>query len=33
MLVACVLIPAAFLPRKRIHQDTNPEHTAAAHVH
>jgi len=33
ILVACVLIPAAFLPRKRIHVDTDPEHSAAAHAH
>jgi EmrB/QacA subfamily drug resistance transporter len=33
ILVACVLIPAAFLPRRRITVDTDPEHTAAAHAH
>ncbi len=33
VLVACVLIPAAFLPRKRIEVDSNPEHSAAGHVH
>ncbi len=33
VLVACVLIPAAFLPRKRIHVDKDPAHTAAGHLH
>ena len=33
ILVACVLIPAAFLPRRRITVDTDPEHTAAGHAH
>ena len=33
VLVACVLIPAAFLPRKRIEVDSNPEPSAAGHVH
>ena len=33
VLVACVLIPAWFLPRQRVHRDTNPEHMAAGHLH
>ncbi|MFN8195264.1 MAG: DHA2 family efflux MFS transporter permease subunit [Nocardioidaceae bacterium] len=33
VLVACVLIPAFLLPRRRIQVDTNPEHSAAAHAH
>jgi EmrB/QacA subfamily drug resistance transporter len=33
VLAACVLIPAFFLPRKRIQRDTDPEHMAAGHLH
>ncbi len=33
VLVACVLIPAFFLPRRRVERDTNPDHMAAGHLH
>ncbi|MFZ2502532.1 MAG: DHA2 family efflux MFS transporter permease subunit [Nocardioides sp.] len=32
-LVACVWLPALFLPRTRVHADSDAAHSAAAHVH